>query len=252
MVYYTYANPYRDTRIFDMATGTKTKPTAFVIMRRDKSIEIIGPFNPAFIDRIKNIPADYRAWHSERKSWIVYANWQATAKRIAAEFYVLDELAPVGTSTNDPNEPDDYQAGYAAGHADATEKNKYYYGSTNRAEYEAAYTKGYEAGQRSQTHTSRAEFEKGYAAGLKAGRQAGSYSPQWQVPTHSVSQCLEAVCAHWPDHAALGVMPRAGRDLLRSAYRIASMVKHPDRGGSTGDMVKVNAAYERLMKALIP
>ena len=35
---------------------------------------------------------------------------------------------------------------------------------------------------------------------------------------------------------------------LKAAYRRRSMETHPDRGGTTEEMARVNAAYDRLSK----
>ena len=51
-----------------------------------------------------------------------------------------------------------------------------------------------------------------------------------------------------PWHEVLGVMPKASFVEVNDAYRRESLRHHPDRGGSTEAMTKVNAAYEQFKK----
>lgn len=48
------------------------------------------------------------------------------------------------------------------------------------------------------------------------------------------------------DLALLGLRVGASLGLVRSAYRVAALEHHPDRGGSVEVMAKINGAYERL------
>jgi hypothetical protein len=45
----------------------------------------------------------------------------------------------------------------------------------------------------------------------------------------------------------LGLLPPYSLDDVKSAYRIKALETHPDRGGSVGDFLKVQEAYERAV-----
>jgi hypothetical protein len=57
---------------------------------------------------------------------------------------------------------------------------------------------------------------------------------------------IRQVRDRFPDHAVLGILPGADDALVLAAYRAAAQRHHPDRGGDTATMTKVNLAYERL------
>jgi hypothetical protein len=48
--------------------------------------------------------------------------------------------------------------------------------------------------------------------------------------------------------AILGVGPNAGRDEIRAAYRARMARAHPDRGGTTQEAARLNAARDVLLK----
>jgi hypothetical protein len=50
-------------------------------------------------------------------------------------------------------------------------------------------------------------------------------------------------------YAALHLLPSAPGDLVKAAYRIMSKLHHPDTGGTTREMQRVNEAYRRLTMA---
>lgn len=51
-------------------------------------------------------------------------------------------------------------------------------------------------------------------------------------------------------HATLHLLPDAPADLVPVVYRHLAKVNHPDRGGDTREMQRINAAYETICKAV--
>ena len=51
------------------------------------------------------------------------------------------------------------------------------------------------------------------------------------------------------DHDVLCVTPAAPPEVIRAAYKALSRLRHPDAGGSTEEMQRINAAYDRLSSA---
>jgi len=51
-------------------------------------------------------------------------------------------------------------------------------------------------------------------------------------------------------HAVLHLLPDAPADLVPVVYRHLAKVKHPDRGGDTREMQRLNEAYETICKAV--
>ena len=49
-------------------------------------------------------------------------------------------------------------------------------------------------------------------------------------------------------YTALWLRPGAPPELVRAAYRVLALLHHPDRGGDTGAMQRINAAFEVLGK----
>ncbi|MEI7446591.1 MAG: J domain-containing protein [Burkholderiales bacterium] len=49
-------------------------------------------------------------------------------------------------------------------------------------------------------------------------------------------------------HEVLGVAPAAPLDEIRAAYRRAAAQHHPDRGGDTATMARVNAAWQKAQE----
>lgn len=76
----------------------------------------------------------------------------------------------------------------------------------------------------------------------------GGQSSTRSTPGHTYTQCLVEVKRVFPDHAELGLLPSASTKLVQAAYRVAAKNNHPDIGGDTEVMKRVNAAYSRLRK----
>lgn len=51
-------------------------------------------------------------------------------------------------------------------------------------------------------------------------------------------------------HAVLHLLPDAPADLVPVVYRHLAKVNHPDRGGDTREMQRINEAYETICKAV--
>lgn len=72
---------------------------------------------------------------------------------------------------------------------------------------------------------------------------ADNYCGGWRMvrsePAPMPTQPLDA-------YAALHLLPSAPPDLVQAAYRVIAKQAHPDRGGSTEAMQRVNAAYELI------
>jgi hypothetical protein len=50
------------------------------------------------------------------------------------------------------------------------------------------------------------------------------------------------------DHSVLHLLPSAPQELVKAAYRCLALLNHPDRGGDTATMQKINSAFTRLTK----
>lgn len=48
-------------------------------------------------------------------------------------------------------------------------------------------------------------------------------------------------------HAVLHLLPSAPAEVIKAAYRAMSLIHHPDRGGSTEAMARINDAMDKLM-----
>lgn len=48
--------------------------------------------------------------------------------------------------------------------------------------------------------------------------------------------------------SALHLSPGAPKEVVRAAYRALAALHHPDAGGDTATMAKINDAYDRIMK----
>jgi DnaJ-domain-containing protein 1 len=49
-------------------------------------------------------------------------------------------------------------------------------------------------------------------------------------------------------YAVLGVRPDAPREVVEAAHKALARTHHPDRGGKTADMQRINAAYQEIAK----
>jgi DnaJ-domain-containing protein 1 len=49
-------------------------------------------------------------------------------------------------------------------------------------------------------------------------------------------------------YATLGVRPDAPREVIEAAHKALARTHHPDRGGKTADMQRINAAYQEITK----
>jgi curved DNA-binding protein CbpA len=62
--------------------------------------------------------------------------------------------------------------------------------------------------------------------------------------------------SHGPGHqttdayAVLHLLPTAPPELIKAAYRCLAMIHHPDRGGDTEAMQRINSAYAGLSAKL--
>jgi hypothetical protein len=51
-------------------------------------------------------------------------------------------------------------------------------------------------------------------------------------------------------YAILHLLPSAPPDLVKAAHRVLARLHHPDIGGNTGEMQRINAAVERIEQSL--
>ena len=66
----------------------------------------------------------------------------------------------------------------------------------------------------------------------------------------AVQILLEEVQFNW--HETLGVPPNAEAGTIRRAWARLAHAHHPDKGGTQEQMVRLNAAYDRLAKGGAP
>ena len=64
-----------------------------------------------------------------------------------------------------------------------------------------------------------------------------------EASPEAVQILLEEVQFSW--HETLGVPPNAAPGAIRRAWARLAHAHHPDKGGTQGQMVRLNAAYER-------
>ena len=67
-----------------------------------------------------------------------------------------------------------------------------------------------------------------------SGSQAGNFEASQRTITDDA-------------YAALHLRPGAPPELVKAAYRVLAQLNHPDHGGDTHTMQKINAAYELLV-----
>jgi len=79
-----------------------------------------------------------------------------------------------------------------------------------------------------------------FEGGAQTSRPGGTYQAPWTwaPPSSGVHGA----------YAALHLLPTAPPALVKAAYRTLATLHHPDRGGDTATMQRVNAAYAQLEK----
>jgi hypothetical protein len=97
------------------------------------------------------------------------------------------------------------------------------------------------------------------AAGLGAKWQADAKT--WTVPKSATREALRIVDRHYSHRIAvrpepitpfadacrdLCIQDWAPREVARAAYRALALLYHPDRGGDTRTMQRINAAWEAI------
>jgi hypothetical protein len=141
--------------------GTRAMYSASAVYHDPTTLELATPFHRGFVDALNvQIPAPYRRWEPESRTWFVESPYDATAIRI------LRTCFP---------------------HADI---------------------------------------------GKKPGERP------YFTQQHG--------CACDDDHKALYVCQSAPLEVIRAAYGALAKVHHPDAGGNTTDIQRLNSAYARL------
>lgn len=72
------------------------------------------------------------------------------------------------------------------------------------------------------------------------------------VARDAAHSCLESVREAFPEWAALSILPDAPESVVRAAYTALAKEHHPDVGGSTETMQKLNTAYAALEEWKVP
>ena len=87
----------------------------------------------------------------------------------------------------------------------------------------------------------------------------------WLVNENYLEELIEIVQSHFDEvssdlvesttqpmaggpYATMFLLPGAPQELVKSAYRLLSFAWHPDKGGTTEQMSKLNLAYETIRK----
>lgn len=155
------------------------------------------PFEPRFVDGLKGaVPADYRDWDADTRSWYVGPEYWEHALALARRFWPTLQI--VGTSSEHARQRERQRAG---------------------------------SYRQSREHT-RQGFEDIFSQffGQQPGGQRSAAAPR-------------------TDHGVLCVTDDAPPEVIRAAYKALSRLRHPDAGGSTEEMQRINAAFDRLRKA---
>ncbi len=78
---------------------------------------------------------------------------------------------------------------------------------------------------------------------LDDAREVCGASVEWQPTKHERPRTASVA----PDaFATLHLLPSAPPEVVRASYKALAMKHHPDKGGDTEAMQKINEAYERL------
>lgn len=88
----------------------------------------------------------------------------------------------------------------------------------------------------------------GFAGSVIGGLVAGGAAVAWWLVSERAATREERELAD--ARATLGVAPDANAEAIRAAHRRLAALEHPDRGGSHARMVQLNAARDRLLRAL--
>jgi hypothetical protein len=88
----------------------------------------------------------------------------------------------------------------------------------------------------------------GFGGSVLAGVLAGGAAVGWWLVSERAAEREARELAD--ARATLGVGPDATAEEVREAYRRLAALEHPDRGGSHARMVQLNAARDRLLRAL--
>jgi hypothetical protein len=88
----------------------------------------------------------------------------------------------------------------------------------------------------------------GFGGSVIAGVLAGGAAVGWWLVSERAAAREARELAE--ARATLGVGPDATPEQVREAHRRLAALEHPDRGGSHERMVRLNAARDRLLRAL--
>jgi hypothetical protein len=88
----------------------------------------------------------------------------------------------------------------------------------------------------------------GFGGSVIGGLVAGGAAVAWWLVSERAATREERELAD--ARATLGVGPDADAEAIRAAHRRLAGLEHPDRGGSHVRMVALNAARDRLLRAL--
>ncbi len=69
---------------------------------------------------------------------------------------------------------------------------------------------------------------------------------EWQTPNQRKDQPPPPRPKPVDPYTALHLLPSAPAELVKAAYRTLAQIHHPDRGGDTEAMQRINDAYRRL------
>jgi hypothetical protein len=188
-----------------------------IIWTADKTGAFIkSPYDPGFVDALKRtVPWTSRGWEPISKRWWVAKAFVEDVAELAMEYY--DEVT--------------YEDSDEVWHDEPRTTS-----DTRGSSYQANYKRMYEEA-RAQVEDLKVRLAQAEAA----ARRARSYNPPntWGSGGRGNGD---------PAYDELYVLENAPMEVVKGAYRALAMMNHPDHGGDTAKMQKINAAFDRIQK----
>ncbi len=182
-----------------------------IIWTADKTGAFIkSPYDPGFVYALKRtVPWTSREWEPVSKRWWVAKAFVEDVAELAMEYY--DEVTHEDSDEVRHDEPRTTS-------------------DTRGSSYQANYKRMYEEA-RAQVEDLKVRLAQAEAT----ARRARSYNPPNTWGSDSA-------------YDELYIRENAPIEVVKGAYRALALMNHPDHGGDTAKMQKINAAFDRILK----